>query len=646
LVDSVRNLVPRIGRAGLSLAGLFFVLAFVDSAEAKKVVGGPAPETLTGTARADQIYGRGGGDSLFGRAGADLLLGGPGADSIEGGPGRDAIFGGPGSDRVFADDGFADQVDCGPGWDVAVVDQLDTVAPNCEVVKVGRSSPAPVPSPLPTPTPPAPAPSPGTSSTPEGHPTAADLAREREAREALERTVREGQEKTAAEAAERAAKEKQAAEERAAKEKQAAEEKAAQEKRAAEEKAAREAKEAEEKEKAVFREPIPTYEERPLAMFPEESGWTGNGVGSFEDAGPPFVVNGDRSYKIQTDGTGAASVATSPRLAPVDLTAAHVSVQGLVSFSGRLGQVRLRLSSGDIGTDYAEATVWDDGRDPTVLGGTFEYQSIPTAGFTEHGEVDWSRIDRAQLIVTDNGTGSVFLYVAGIYAVPTYRAPTISFAFDDGLESTIALGLKKLSASRIPATGYVIADAIGTPGFLTEEQLYTMRNLDKWEIGGHAYSIADHNAPNGFDGLTPEQLKADFDQMREWMFERGFAQRSFAYPQGAAGPEVRKYAQRDYCAARVTAEGPETISPRNPFVIRGFSIDSSQTRLAELEREVDRAVAQRSWLVLTFHNLVTGAPQQTTDFGYAEFSQLVDYVQGLRAAGKLQIRTVADAVGC
>lgn len=610
-----RHLRRGARRVGSTLAFCAAVLLLlVVPAAAKKINGGPAPETLSGTGKADQIYGRGGGDSLFGRAGDDLLVGGAGNDSINGGRGRDTILGGPGSDRILAADGYADKIDCGPGWDVAIVDALDTVAANCEVVKRGgtltTSSVVPSPSPAsPTQSPrldtaPAPSPAPEGPAEPgkeqgsEGEPEGSEGEEGEHGEGEGEDGEGEGGEGEGGEG------------------------------------------------EGGGQEQIPVYEEHPLAMFPAGHGWTNNGVGTFEDAGPPFVVNNDRSYKIQTDGSGDASIATSPELTPVDLTAAHVAVQGLVSFSGRLGQVRLRLSSGDIETDYAEATVWEEGRDPTVLGTTFEYQSIPTGGFTVHGEVDWSKIDRAQLIVTDNGTGSVIFYAAGIYAVPTYRTPTVSFAFDDGPESTFTLGVKKLTQFRMPATAYVIADAIGRPGFITEEQLYTMRNLDKWEIGGHAATLEDHNEPNGLDSLSPERLKADFDEMREWMFEHGFAQRTFAYPKGAAGQEVRKYAERDYCAARVTAAGPETIPPRNPFVIRGFSIDSAETHLAELEREVDRAIAEKSWLVLTFHNLVTGAPAETTDFNYGEFAQLVDYVHARQAQGKLQVRTVADAVGC
>jgi hypothetical protein len=596
-VIPVRHLRRGARRAGSSLAlSCLALLLLVAPAAAKKIDGGPAPETLVGTAKADQIYGRGAGDSLFGRAGSDRLVGGPGDDSINGGLGRDSILGGPGDDRIQADDGFADNINCGPGWDVAVVDELDTVAANCEVVKGGKAPPAPSPSPTPSPTE-------SSGGQQNFGPSVPPVTPEEKTKEPEKEKEKEPEEPE-------------------------------------------EEQEVEEPEEEVDPEPIPVYEERPLTTFPAGHGWTNNGRGEFEDAGPPFAVNNNRSFKIKTDGGGQPSIATSPELPAVDFSDAHVAVQGLVSFSNFLGEVRLRLSSGDIETDYAEATVWDEGRDPTVLGTTFETQSIPTGGFTTHGAIDWSKIDRAQLIVTDNGNGSVFFYATGIYAVPTYRTPTVSFAFDDSLASTFELGVTKLTQYRMPATEYVIANAIGEPGFLTEEQLYTMRNLDRWEIGGHAATIEDHNEPNGLDSLNPKRLKDDFDEMREWMFEHGFKQRTFAYPKGAAGQEVRKYAERDYCAARVTAAGPETIPPRNPFTIRGFSINSSETHLADLEAEVDKAIAEKSWLVLTFHNLVTGAPAETTDYTYAEFSAIVDYVHARQLEGKLQVRTVADAVGC
>jgi len=390
-------------------------------------------------------------------------------------------------------------------------------------------------------------------------------------------------------------------------------------------------------------EPEGEYEERPLAMFPDGHGWTGVN-GSFSDAGPPFVVNGDRSFRIGSAGNGTAAVATSPELEEVNLKHAHVAVQGLISFSSRLETIKLRLASGEIETDYAEATVWQEDFDPIILGSSFEFQSLARGDFAVTGHVDWSKIDRAQLLVTDNELGEVAFYVAGIYAVPGKPKTTISFAFDDGYESTFTRALKKLSSYRYPATAYVISDIVGNANRLSLEQLHALRDLHHWEIGGHSKTIASHNLPRGLDDLEPAELKAEMDGLREWLSENGFSRASFAYPKGAAAPRVRHYAERDYCSGRVTAKGPETLPPRDEYTLRGWSINGLVSDEEEVEAAIDKAVADGTWLILSFHDIVGGEPDEATDFNDGEFQAVVDYVRGLQKQGKLRVRTVGDAV--
>ncbi len=403
-----------------------------------------------------------------------------------------------------------------------------------------------------------------------------------------------------------------------------------------------------EKETPEEEEPETEFEERPIAMFPFGHGWTGNNVGGFEDAGGPFAVNGDRSFLIKTNGLGAESVATSPQLEPTDLTHAHVSVQAQVSFGARLAAVKLRLSSGDISTDYAEAKIWQEDLDPIILGSTFEFQSLPTGRFAVTGKVDWSEIDRAQIIVTDNddSTEPVFFYVAGIYAVPTEHKATISFAFDDGWDSTYTRGLKKLSTYRYPATTYVIADTVGNANIMTLEQLYKLRDQHHWEVGGHSLTLASHNLPNGLNSLEPESaLKAEMDGLREWLDEHGFSRDSFAYPKGGANQRVRKFVSRDYCAGRVTARGPETVPPRDLYTLRGWSINGLESDAADIENVIDQAVDEKSWLILSFHDLIGGTPDEETEFQDGEFDDVVDHVRALQNEGKVRVRTVRDALG-
>jgi Ca2+-binding RTX toxin-like protein len=104
----------------------------------------------------------GGNDRVVGEDGKEAIDGGPGDDYLEGGKNHDTIVGGPGRDTIFGDetdsscnadypescvrygndvidarDGEADQIDCGPGTDRAVVDAADVVAATCEQVERG-----------------------------------------------------------------------------------------------------------------------------------------------------------------------------------------------------------------------------------------------------------------------------------------------------------------------------------------------------------------------------------------------------------------------------------------------------------------------------------------------------------------------------
>jgi peptidoglycan/xylan/chitin deacetylase (PgdA/CDA1 family) len=562
------------------LLALAGVLALPALGEAASKRGSSGPDTLTGTTSADTLSGLGGADTLSGRGGADRLLGGAGADKLVGGPGADRLLGGPGNDRLLARDGRPDTVNCGPG-----AADLAFVDDSDRVSPSCERVKAPrVDQP--------PAPQPDPAPAPRLIPTAEEPPAEEEAEEPP-----------------------------------------------AEEPPGEEPPAEEEPEP----EPELEFEEQPLAMFPAGHGWTGVN-GKFTDAGAPFVVNGDRSFRIGSEGIGTPAVASSPELEEVDLEHAHVTVQGLVSFSDHLQTMKLRLSSGDIATDYAEATVWQEDFDPVVLGSTFEYQSLARGDFAVTGQVDWSKIDRAQLIVTDNGGGEVAFYVAGIYAVPDRQKPTVSFAFDDGYESVYTRALKKLSAYRYPGSAYVIADIVGNAGRLSLEQLHRLRDLHHWEIGGHSKTLAAHNMPNGLDSLTPEELKTEMNGLRDWLYENGFSRASYAYPKGAAGANVRHYVERDYCTGRVTARGPETLPPRDEYTLRGWSINGLNSGAEEVEEEIDKAVADGTWLILSFHDIVAGTPALTTEFNAREFEDVVDYVRALQKQGKLKVRTIGDAV--
>jgi len=99
-------------------------------------------DRLEGTERGDLLKGLGGNDVLVGGDGADVLVGGKGNDKLRGGPRRDGFnmrngveLAAPGNDRIYARDGGNDEINCGAGNDVAIVDATEDGVIDCEVVQ-------------------------------------------------------------------------------------------------------------------------------------------------------------------------------------------------------------------------------------------------------------------------------------------------------------------------------------------------------------------------------------------------------------------------------------------------------------------------------------------------------------------------------
>jgi len=121
---------------------------FFDSGR-DEMNGGPNNDLIEAGVGNDILRGQAGDESeagdptdaaMFGGLGNDQLYGGTGDDSMEGEEGTDEHYGGPGNDFIDAanEERFAtdapDVVDCGDGFDTAVVLPNDTVSENCEDV--------------------------------------------------------------------------------------------------------------------------------------------------------------------------------------------------------------------------------------------------------------------------------------------------------------------------------------------------------------------------------------------------------------------------------------------------------------------------------------------------------------------------------
>ncbi|HEX2728495.1 MAG TPA: hypothetical protein VHM16_02000 [Rubrobacteraceae bacterium] len=121
-------------RTVLLLAAMLVALAVAGGVALAATIDGTArDDSIRGTRGPDTIDGRGGDDVIRGLRGADTLAGSSGDDTINAGPrdetAMDSVSGGSGDDVILARNVPAarDVIDCGRGFDRAVVDSKDLV---------------------------------------------------------------------------------------------------------------------------------------------------------------------------------------------------------------------------------------------------------------------------------------------------------------------------------------------------------------------------------------------------------------------------------------------------------------------------------------------------------------------------------------
>jgi Ca2+-binding RTX toxin-like protein len=150
------------GNDVIEAASSFRALAYGDSGSDIIIQGRAIQAILDGGSGSDAVIGlprASGSVEAQGGTGADLLAiqstggtgpiadwtlgGGDGDDLIAGGPGADTISGGAGRDHIYAAGGGADTVRCGSGFDVVRADADDTVADDCESVRITSASSVP-----------------------------------------------------------------------------------------------------------------------------------------------------------------------------------------------------------------------------------------------------------------------------------------------------------------------------------------------------------------------------------------------------------------------------------------------------------------------------------------------------------------------
>jgi peptidoglycan/xylan/chitin deacetylase (PgdA/CDA1 family) len=231
--------------------------------------------------------------------------------------------------------------------------------------------------------------------------------------------------------------------------------------------------------------------------------------------------------------------------------------------------------------------------------------------------------------------------------------PLVSFTFDDGALSALMQAAPTLQKYELTGTNYVITECVGmsaTPNtcradtdvpYMTWAQIQQLQNTYGWEIGSHTVThqcLVSVGNDCQATKLTPAQVDAELANSKAALAANGITATAFAPPYGdydmSAVAQVAKY----YSSMRGFADTGNNIWPLGDYLLHNVPVQEVTTPVAALKLKVDEAIAEKKWVVFTFHDIRPN-PSQTPDdyqYGTAELEQLAAYVQTKVAAGQIK----------
>jgi peptidoglycan/xylan/chitin deacetylase (PgdA/CDA1 family) len=243
-------------------------------------------------------------------------------------------------------------------------------------------------------------------------------------------------------------------------------------------------------------------------------------------------------------------------------------------------------------------------------------------------------------------------------------APLVSFTFDDSNTSAITQAAPTLAKYGLAGTSYVITGCVGmttAPNtchantdvtYMTWDQITALQNTYHWEIGSHTntHPCLASNAKADPDDcqkstLTAAQVDSELSTSKSALAAHGFDATAFAPPYGDYSNSVVAAVAKYYTSMRGFKEQGLDQWPLDDYLLSNKTVQETTDTVASLEAQVDAAIAQKRWLVLTFHDIAVTPSTNPDDYQYgtAQLDQLAAYVKAKQDAGL--IRSVTTSQG-
>ncbi len=203
-------------------------------------------------------------------------------------------------------------------------------------------------------------------------------------------------------------------------------------------------------------------------------------------------------------------------------------------------------------------------------------------------------------------------------AAEPFATPMVTITFDDGWETQYTRALPLLREYDIDAVFYIVTRPVEESWnlFMTEAQVRELRE-EGHALESHTVSHLDLRT------LDPAALASELEQARSWLqarFGDGVAHH-FASPFGFYDEEVLAAARELYDSHRTVGMG-RNFADDDPYELLSYDVHRDVT-VAEVRGWLEETQRERSWIILTFHELTDGPPELTTQLDVRDFETIL-----------------------
>lgn len=238
---------------------------------------------------------------------------------------------------------------------------------------------------------------------------------------------------------------------------------------------------------------------------------------------------------------------------------------------------------------------------------------------------------------------STWMHMAQAAIVNPVATAKVSFTFDDGYTSALTQAAPTLQKYGYTGTNYVITSCVGMTtapntckantdaSYMSWTQLTQLKNSYGWEIGSHTVThpyLATSDPTDQPLPISLDQARQEIVQSKADLAAHGIAATSMAPPYGDYNMPVLAEIAKVYGTMRGFQDTGYNSWPYNEYLIRDQHVEGTTT-VDTVKSYIDTAIANKQWLVLTFHDIKTNPSNNNLDYEYstANLDAIAAYVK-------------------